>query len=61
MACKKDLADLGLEYLDLYLVHFPVALRFVPFEERYPPGMVFDPSLEKPVMELMPISYQETW
>ena len=37
-ACERTLADLQLSYLDLYLVHFPIALEFVPFEERYPPG-----------------------
>ncbi len=40
-ACKRTLEDLGLEYLDLYLVHFPIALQYVPFEERYPPGWNF--------------------
>ena len=25
------------DYLDLYLIHFPISLAFVPFEERYPP------------------------
>ena len=37
-ACLRTLKDLGVSYLDLYLVHFPIALKFVPFEERYPPG-----------------------
>lgn len=25
-----------LDYLDLYLIHFPIAQKFVPFEEKYP-------------------------
>jgi len=36
-ACQRSLQDLGLNYLDLYLIHFPISLAFVPFEERYPP------------------------
>lgn len=42
-ACKRSLDDLGLEYLDLYLMHFPISLAFVPFETRYPPEWVHDP------------------
>jgi hypothetical protein len=33
--CKGFLFQLT--YLDLYLIHFPISLRFVPFEVRYPP------------------------
>lgn len=36
-ALDKSLQDLGLSYLDEYLVHFPITLEFVPFEEKYPP------------------------
>lgn len=34
---KKQLADWGLEYFDLFLIHFPIALKFVDLEHRYPP------------------------
>ena len=56
-ACMKTLEDLGLEYLDLYLIHFPISLKFVPFEERYPPEWIHDPKSANPRMEedLVPI------
>ena len=41
-ACVKTLTDLGLEYLDLYLIHFPLAMKYVPFEEKYPGGFPLD-------------------
>ena len=28
---------------DLFLIHFPIALTYVPFETRYPPEWVYDP------------------
>jgi len=28
-ACKRSLQKLGLEYLDLYLVHWPIALKTI--------------------------------
>jgi len=60
-ACRKTLADLGLEYLDLYLVHFPISLAFVPFEERYPPEWVHDPDAAEPAMKLVSVPMSETW
>ena len=41
LACRKTLADLGVDYVDLYLVHFRIALKFVPFETRYPPEWIY--------------------
>ena len=60
-ACEKTLDDLGLDYLDLYLVHFPISLRYVPIEERYPPEWFYDPTAASPVMEVDPVPLQETW
>lgn len=61
MACERSLNDLGLEYLDLYLIHFPIAQRFVPFETRYPPGWFFNPDVAKPCVEEARIPIHETW
>lgn len=60
-ACERSLSDLGLKSLDLYLIHFPIAQRFVPFEHRYPPGWFFDPSVAQPRMEEARVPLYETW
>jgi D-xylose reductase len=60
-ACERNLADLGLDELDLYLIHFPVTLAYVPFEERYPPGWFFDPEAESPAMKPVRVPLAETW
>jgi D-xylose reductase len=60
-ACEKSLDDLGLEYLDLYLMHFPIAQRFVPFEKSYPPGWFFDPNAPNPTIEEARVPVSDTW
>ena len=60
-ACERSLRDLGLDVIDLYLIHFPVTLAYVPFEERYPPGWFFDPNAQNPAMKHVPIPIADTW
>uniref|UniRef100_A0A7S0ZQ58 NADP-dependent oxidoreductase domain-containing protein n=1 Tax=Noctiluca scintillans TaxID=2966 RepID=A0A7S0ZQ58_NOCSC len=60
LACQRSLDDLGLDYVDLYLIHFPISLPFVPFEESYPPEWTDKPG-NAGVMRIDPVPYRETW
>jgi len=55
--CRKQLADLQLDYLDLYIVHFPIALKYVDPSVRYPPGFTYEG--DKVVSAKAPL--HETW
>jgi D-xylose reductase len=55
---RKQLADWGLEYFDLYLIHFPVALEYVDPSVRYPPGWHYDGKEE---IRPSKATIQETW
>ena len=56
--CKKQLEDWGVDYFDLYIVHFPVALAYVDPSVRYPPGWHYDGVSE---VRTSKASIQETW
>lgn len=60
-AIKRSLSDLGVDYLDLYLIHFPIPLRHVPIETRYPPGWIYDPEAENPCMQTTAVPIADTW
>jgi D-xylose reductase len=60
-ACERSLRDLKLNVLDLYLVHFPIALAYVPFDVRYPPEWFHDPKAERPAMKPINVPYADTW
>ncbi len=57
--CKKSLADWGVDYFDLFLVHFPIAQKYVDPSERYPPGLFTDEAAQK--IELEPVPIYKTW
>lgn len=56
--CKKQLEDWGVDYFDLYIMHFPVALAYVDPSVRYPPGWHYDGVSE---VRTSKASIQETW
>ncbi|MEM6777138.1 MAG: aldo/keto reductase [Planctomycetota bacterium] len=61
MALMRSLEDLRLDFLDLYLIHFPISLKFVPMETRYPPEWFHDPDAGEPAMIEDPVPILETW
>lgn len=58
---QKSLDDLGVDYLDLYLVHFPISMKYVPLDKHYPPEWFFDPSAPDAKMEIDPVPLSDTW
>ncbi|USW50911.1 Putative aldo/keto reductase, aldo-keto reductase, NADP-dependent oxidoreductase [Septoria linicola] len=49
----------GLGYIDLYLIHFPVALKYISPEELRYPGWWLD--ADHKTIELDKVPFQETW
>lgn len=55
---RKQLADWQVDYFDLFLIHFPVALEYVDPSVRYPPGWWYDGESE---VRWSKATNQETW
>ncbi|PGH14210.1 NAD(P)H-dependent D-xylose reductase xyl1 [Helicocarpus griseus UAMH5409] len=55
---RKQLADWGIDYFDLYIVHFPLALKYVDPAVRYPPGWFDD---GKSSIVISNTTIQQTW
>ncbi|KAL5339106.1 NADP-dependent oxidoreductase domain-containing protein [Aspergillus crustosus] len=54
---RKQLGDWGIDYFDLYIVHFPISLKYVDPSVRYPPSW----DSENNKIELGNATIQETW
>jgi D-xylose reductase len=55
---RKQLADWGIDYFDLYLIHFPTSLAYVDPSVRYPPGWKYDGKEE---IRTSNATIRETW
>lgn len=60
-ALRRTLSDLGLSYVDAYLVHFPIPLKYVSAATRYPAGWIHDPAAAAPRMEFSGVPLAATW
>lgn len=60
-AVERSLRDLGLDSLDLYMIHFPIAMEYVPFERQYPPGWISDSAHPERGMKLAKVPRHEVW
>jgi D-xylose reductase len=58
--CRRQLKDWGLEYFDLFIMHFPVALRYVDPEVRYPPEWFYHGTTPADI-QLSNATIRETW
>ena len=57
---KREVAEWGLEYLDLYLIHFPISLKYISEDELKWPCFWTDRE-QKHRTPLDPVPISETW
>ena len=50
-ALLRSLKDLKVDYLDLFLIHFPISLKYVDPAKKYPPEWLYYPEGEEPRLE----------
>ncbi|KAL2710219.1 Xylose reductase [Kluyveromyces marxianus] len=61
-AVERTLNDLQLDYLDLFYIHFPLAFKFVPLDEKYPPGFYTGKdNFAKEIIEEEPVPILDTY
>jgi len=56
--CQRQLELWGLDYFDLYLIHFPVALEYVEPETRWPSGWL---ASDNKTFKQINVPLHETW
>lgn len=55
--CKRQLAEMAIDYFDLYVVHFPIALKYVDPAVKYPSGFTDENDKVSPSNATL----EETW
>lgn len=58
-SCQRTMKEMQVDYLDLFLVHFPISLKYVDPAVRYPPGFA-DPATMTCEYDTE-VKFEETW